>query len=130
MLTKTLSGHKKLWLWLAVLWTLAIAVLCLVSFKKLPTVKLTGADKYVHAIFHLVFTGLWYLYLKFQNKKPLMLAFFASLVYGSLIEILQGVFTETRKADPEDVLANTTGALIAVLFVLTFRELHKRKAYN
>lgn len=130
MLTKNLLAHKKLWLTLALIWTLVIAVLCLVSFKKLPTVKLTEADKYVHAAFHLVFTGLWFLYLKFQDKKPLLKAFLGSVFYGISIEIMQGLFTETRKADLKDVIANTTGALLMVMVILVWQKLRKRKAYN
>ncbi|MFT3793512.1 VanZ family protein [Flavobacterium sp.] len=130
MPTKNLLAHKHFWLTLAIVWTLVIAVLCLVSFKKLPTVKLTGADKYVHAVFHLVFTGLWFLYLRFQNGRALAKAFFASVAYGILIEIMQGLFTQTRKADLKDVLANITGALLAVMVILAYEKLRKRKAYN
>ena len=117
MHTKTLLAHKKLWLGLAVLWTSLIAVLCLVSFKKLPTVNLSEADKYVHSIFHLVFTLLWFGYLRLNTSKPIIKAFFLSLCYGIVIEIMQEVFTQTRQADLKDVAANSLGALIAVLVV-------------
>lgn len=130
MPTKNLLAHKQFWLVLALVWTLVIAVLCLVSFKKLPTVKLTEADKFVHATFHLMFTGLWFLYLKFEHKSPLTKAFFGSVVYGISIEIMQGLFTQTRKADLKDVLANTVGTLLAVLLILGYQKLRERKAYN
>jgi len=38
-----------------------------------------------------------------------------TISYGIVIEVLQGVFTETRKADFYDVLANSTGVIVAVL---------------
>ncbi len=120
-------AHKKLWLALAVGWTLVIAVLCLVSFSKLPSVKLAEADKYVHATFHCFFTLLWFMYLRNIASRPLLKVFLGSLFYGGLIEILQGAFTETRKADFQDVAANTFGALVAVMILLLFEPKHKQK---
>lgn len=127
MTIKTSLAHKKFWLALAVGWTLVIAVLCLVSFKKLPSVKLHDADKYVHAIFHCVFTLLWFMYIRNVASKPLFRVFLGSLLYGGLIEILQGVLTTTRKADLEDVAANTFGALVAVTILLILDRKQKQK---
>lgn len=112
---------------LAIGWTLVIAVLCLVSFKKLPSVKLAEADKYVHAAFHGIFTLLWFAYLRNIASKPLLKVFLGSLLYGGLIEILQGAFTATRKADFQDIAANTFGALVAVMILLFFRQKRKQK---
>lgn len=120
-------AHKKFWLALAMGWTLVIAVLCLVSFKKLPSVKLHDVDKYVHAAFHCIFTLLWFMYVRNIASKPLLKVFLGSLFYGGLIEILQGVLTTTRKADLEDVAANTFGALFAVIMLLLFERKQKLK---
>ena len=43
--------------------------------------------------------------------------FFLSLSYGVLIEIAQQLFTKTRQADVLDVLANITGAILAVILI-------------
>ena len=118
MPTKTLLAHKNLWLGLALLWTLTIAILCLVSFKKFPTVQLTDADKYVHATFHLVFTLLWFGYFSKTIARPLLKVFLGSLAYGIAIEIMQSLFTQTRQADINDVAANAFGALMAVGIIL------------
>lgn len=131
MLIKNLSAHKYFWFSLAVAWTLLIAVLCLISFKKLPSVvSIPSADKYVHSIFHLVFTLLWYLHFRrIQNKKWLLLKMFlCSLLYGCLIELLQQWFTDTRKADLNDVAANSFGATLAVLLILLYGKFAKKKA--
>ncbi len=117
MHTKTLLAHKKLWLILALCWTLVIGVLCLVSFNEFPTVGLQGADKYVHAMFHFGFTLLWFAFLRLSVSRPLLRAFLASVLYGGLIEILQSTLTTTRQADFADVLANTSGALLAVALI-------------
>lgn len=127
---KNLSAHKYFFLALALGWTLLIAVLCLVSFNKMPSVSLQSADKYVHCIFHFVFTVLWYLHFRrINNGKWLLLkAFLCSLLYGGLIEIMQGLFTLTRKADLNDVAANSFGATLAVITLFFYSEYVKKKA--
>ena len=114
---------KKATFSLAVGWTLIIAVLCLVKFTDLPSISVSGADKYVHFALHFVFTMLWgyYLWLKLNEIALPKIVFVvtSSLCYGILIEILQETLTKTRHADVFDVLANFSGALAAlVTFVL------------
>jgi VanZ family protein len=114
---------KKATLGLAVGWTLLIAVLCLVKFTNLPSIGVSGADKYVHFTLHFVFTMLWgyYFWLKLNEivMAKIVFVIISSLCYGILIEFLQEKFTQTRHADVFDVLANFSGALVAsVLFVL------------
>ncbi|HMI08358.1 MAG TPA: VanZ family protein [Flavobacterium sp.] len=124
-------ANKNFYLFLAIAWTLLMAVLCLVSFKKLPAVaELPGADKYAHITFHFVFTILWYLYFRMvAGRKWLLLkVFLASLCYGISIEIMQQLFTDTRKADINDVAANCFGATLAVLAMLLYGNYLKRKA--
>lgn len=123
MITKHLLVLKITLLSLAVGWTLLIAFLCLVSFSDLPSFGVSGIDKYVHFTFHFVFTLLWGFYsLTKENKIELikiLLIVAISLFFGIVIELLQDAFTKTRHADIEDVLANFTGAIIAlVLFIL------------
>ncbi len=125
---KNLLGHRKINFLLAIFWTLLIAVLCLISFKKLPTVKIGGADKYVHFTFHFVFTILWVTYFKSRNySRSIIKALIASVLYGILIEIAQELFTTTRKADIFDVLANTSGALNAILMIYFIKKIVPKK---
>jgi len=115
---------KKAWLLLACIWTVTVAVLCLVSFKQLPGAKIPGADKYVHGTFHFVFVILWSQYFRKTSRREPNLFFtalFLSIVFGSLIELAQGYFTTTRQADLKDVLANFTGAALAVIIQLAMR---------
>jgi VanZ family protein len=44
--------------------------------------------------------------------------FLASVLYGIAIEVAQELFTATRHADFFDVMANTTGAFIAVAVIM------------
>jgi VanZ family protein len=122
---------KKIWFILAWLWTATIAFLCLVSFKKLPDVEVEGIDKIVHAFLHFIFVLLWSRHFKSDGKlreRRLFLgkALLFSVVYGCLIEIAQEYFTTTRQADLTDVLANFTGAALAVLLQLALTRLSKR----
>jgi len=113
---------RKIWFWLALGWTVMIAVLCLVSFNSLPHVKIANIDKAVHVTFHFVFTLLWYAdsNVRFPKLSPRVrcwriVAF--SFIYGCLIEVAQSLFTTTREADIYDVTANTTGALLAAAVI-------------
>nr|WP_255700820.1 VanZ family protein [Flavobacterium sp. AS60] len=92
----------------------------------MPSIGVSGADKYVHFTLHFVFTMLWgyHFWLKLNEiaLPKIVVIVIISLCYGILIEILQEKFTTTRHADAFDVLANFGGALLAlVLFVLIKR---------
>lgn len=126
------SGPKPFFLVLSILWTLTVAVLCLVSFSKMPKVGISGADKYVHATFHFVFVILWFLALfrmrKLKNTLLKVLLF--SIAFGILIEFLQEILTKTRTADVLDVAANTTGAIVAVLGLYLYYKPLNEKPQN
>lgn len=132
--TKSLLVPKSVYFWAALTWTFFIAVLCLISFQQMPSVSLQSADKYVHFIFHFVFTLLWYLY--FKNKidtgfKTIASVFLLSFLFGIVIEIAQQLLTVNRVADIYDVAANFSGAAAAVLVVLVFRNfLNKSRFLN
>ncbi|UPT69369.1 MAG: VanZ family protein [Flavobacterium sp. JAD_PAG50586_2] len=101
--------------------------MCLVSFGKLPSLGVSDADKYVHVTLHFVFVLLWGFYSKIKESKiviPRILKLVVvSILYGLLIEFLQDTFTATRQADIMDVLANFTGATLAlIVFVLMRRQ--------
>jgi VanZ family protein len=125
MLTNNLSVLKNAIFSLAIGWTILIAVLCLVKFNDLPSLGVSGADKYVHFIFHFVFTILWgfYLWLKLNEItiSKIGLVVILSFCYGILIEIFQEIYTKTRHADIFDVLANGSGALVALFFFVLIK---------
>jgi glycopeptide antibiotics resistance protein len=121
---------KKVWLVLAWAWTIAITVLCLISFTELPKVKIEGADKYVHAILHFIFVLVWCQHYRVNKhlREPRLLAkaLLFSVVFGCAIEIAQEYLTTSRQADVKDVLANFSGAAIAVLLQLALAPMIKR----
>lgn len=127
--TKNLSEPNHFYLCLAILWTLIIAVLCLVSFNDLPSIGIKGSniDKYIHFVFHFGFTMFWFLYLKARNKVSLFKIFIASFLYGIAIEIAQGLFTTTRSADVLDVIANLCGSTIAIGMISLLPKFYNKK---
>lgn len=121
MLIKNLLEHKRLIQVLTVFWTGLVTYLCLASSKGLPSVSIFKYDKIGHLTFHFGITVMWFLFwkstFKNENKNALLKAFLFSFFFGITIEICQGLFTETRAAEVADVIANSCGALIAVVFI-------------
>ena len=79
-------------------------------------------DKMLHAGAYLFLASIWMLFLIFKHpdlqkyKANLLLVAFATFLFGMLIEVLQGTLTSYRTPDWWDVLANSTGIVLAVLF--------------
>jgi glycopeptide antibiotics resistance protein len=114
---------KRIFLIAALLWTGVILFFCLENAKDIPQINIPYIDKVIHAIFHFVFTTLWFLYFKKKmspnnNVRPLVWSFVFSLLFGIAIELMQQYITLTRNADVIDVLANTAGACLAVVAVV------------
>lgn len=122
---------KNIWLILAWIWTVVIAVLCLVSFNKLPGVKIVGADKFVHATLHFIFVFFWSRHFRsltrFREWRSLGVAVILSILYGCAIELAQEYITTTRQADFKDVIANFAGAALAIVVQVLLGQIKKRK---
>lgn len=88
----------------------------------LPRLKLPGgSDKIVHLLIHFLLVVFWQLFLFRRNNnrlrlKQVVFVLAGSLLYGIIIELLQGYLTVSRRPDFFDVLANFGGALLGVLF--------------
>jgi VanZ family protein len=121
---------KQFYFWTALSWTGLIVFFCLVKSSAIPVVRISNLDKIVHAFFHFVLTSLWFLYFKNHLNsstifKPLVMSFLISVFFGTGIEIAQELFTKTRKGDLLDVLANSSGATLAVCVFLFFNKYTK-----
>jgi len=115
--------RKKIFLAAALFWTGVILFFCLENAKDIPQINIPFIDKVVHAIFHFVFTTLWFLYFKKKLSssnivQPLTWSFVFSLLFGISIELMQQYITLTRSADAIDVLANSLGASLAIVAIL------------
>ena len=103
------------------LWALIIFILCVIPGKDIPHIsflELLSFDKFVHAC---IFFGLILLsirgfllqtnFIKLQQLAR-VIAFVICVVYGGLLEIIQGAFCQGRSASVFDFIADSIGALI------------------
>lgn len=115
--------RKQIFLFSAIFWTGVILFLSLENAKNIPVINIAYLDKVIHAVFHFVFTILWFLYLKkkFINTNNVHLLFFTligSFVLGIVIELMQQSYTTTRNGDVFDILANLFGAFLAAVAII------------
>ena len=104
---------KKILLVIALLYTIALAVLSLLSSDDLPDVEVEYVDKFVHTIAYALLCLLWYSVLKsFKFSKALLVAAAIAIIYGIILEVLQGTLTIHRSLDVYDAIANSLGALL------------------
>jgi len=83
-----------------------------------PMVPLLAWDKLQHAGSYALLTVLaarFFRQWRPANRSPWGTALTAAVVFGAVIEILQGTLTVSRNADWRDLLANGTGAALAAL---------------
>ncbi len=104
-------------LFLAIIWALFITVLSLISFNSFPKEYVSGNDKIIHFLFYAVFVLLLCLAKRkshLKMKHNLLIVVFA-ILYGTVIEVLQGAVTKNREADFHDALANSLGAIVGFI---------------
>ncbi len=100
----------------ASIWTTAMLIGFLTPLTKLPDVALSISDKAMHAGLFVGFTGLWTL--AGQNIRRMVIL---GILYGLLIEVLQGILPVHRTADWVDALADTIGVFIGAGLTILFR---------
>jgi len=117
--------EHKLYYFTAIFLTIAIAIGSLISINDVVEIPvLPFFDKLVHISAYFLLTISWLLAYKsnLQKQKKGILVIILVFVYGTIIEVLQGVLTSYRQADLIDILANLGGIVIAGLFFnLIFR---------
>tara|TARA_B110000003_G_scaffold275842_1_gene319710 strand:+ start:2834 stop:3208 length:375 start_codon:yes stop_codon:yes gene_type:complete len=96
-----------------ILYTTAITVLSLASLSnKLPKLNTGFDDKIAHFLIYAIFCLMWFLTFKsFDLKRSLICAFSFSILFGLVIELLQGMEFIGRTKDAFDFLANLIGAI-------------------
>jgi len=89
-----------------------------------PKVEIPFADKMVHLIINAGLFMVWASYVfsgktntKTKKTYTLPLLFVCTLLYGILIEVVQGSFIPTRGADFFDVVANLCGLILGFFAV-------------
>ncbi|WP_368502021.1 VanZ family protein [Capnocytophaga sp.] len=85
--------------------------------------RIPHLDKLAHFTFYFVFTILFFLTLKYECKYVKKVVYFytfsfiAAFLLGISLEVLQKITTSTRSGEFLDVLFNTFGTVVALLFV-------------
>jgi len=98
------------------LWSSLILFLSLAPQPPQPTQPQFAWDKLQHAGFYSLLALLgarFFRQWRPTSRFPWSIAVAAAVLYGGLIEILQGLLTISRVADWRDVLANGAGAIFA-----------------
>ncbi|WP_073580917.1 VanZ family protein [Flavobacterium cucumis] len=114
---------ERRFLFLAIFWTIGILIGSLARINSIPNISIVGNDKMVHFIFYFVLFLLWFVALnrkKKENRLNFCILIFI-LIFGIIIEVLQGMFTQNRQADFSDIVANFGGVLLGFFVVKTFR---------
>jgi VanZ family protein len=120
---KNLLGPKPL-LGIAIAYTLLITAALLTPITDPPKIDIPFADKVVHLIINAGLFVVWASYVfsgktnsKTSKTYTLPLLFVCTLLYGILIEVVQGSFIPTRGADFFDVIANVCGLILGFFAV-------------
>jgi len=120
-ITKILLVHKKHALIIALAFSSILTFLSLVRLGNMPDIGVTFSDKVYHFIAYALMVLVWFNYVStrksFNKTKQILLAIVISVVFGMIIELLQGALTATREADLNDIVANNLGALTTALFL-------------
>ncbi len=124
--------HIKSWflrssLLIAVLLTVTLAILSLVSTSSLPTGQFNISDKILHAFAYFVLVWSWLLvFRKKDSFRVKLILFIVLLAFGIILELLQGKMMLHRSADWRDVLANVVGLSTGLAtFKFMYRSLFK-----
>ena len=105
----------------ALLWAAIILGLCLVPARQLPEwdwFSLLDLDKLVHAgmFFVLALLRAQAFHAGGSPVRYLLWGVVISVLYGVATEFMQGLEALGRRTDPGDMIANTAGAVAAVLY--------------
>lgn len=88
--------------------------------RNAQSTSLPYLDKVAHFSFYFGYTVLFIL--AFRSK---LWAVITALFLGATMEILQGLLTTTRSADYIDMLFNTFGTVVALLFMRKYEKLFR-----
>jgi len=116
---------KKYSLLISIVYSIVLAALSLIKINAVTQEFPLNTDKVFHALAYFIFTLLWFftLFIKNQNKvRALIYAFVSSIIFGLIIEILQGTITQNRQSDVNDLIANTIGTIIASIIIISLKK--------
>tara|TARA_R110002049_G_scaffold75991_2_gene195528 strand:+ start:11775 stop:12152 length:378 start_codon:yes stop_codon:yes gene_type:complete len=117
MLKDILALLKDKILIIAIIVTVSILYLSLMRMPKY-NIAISHIDKWQHCIAYFTLSISWLLTFYKQNKKYLVVI--SCILFGIIIEILQQTITSYRTGDYLDIIANSVGVLLGLLFFTVF----------
>jgi len=122
---------KKYALSITIFYSVVLAVLSLIHISGVKEINYSHTDKIFHFIAYSILTWFWFkaFYYKFNYtfNKALAIAAILSIIFGIIIEVLQSMFTKTRVAESNDILANTFGVGVTVAILFRFKKTDVKK---
>ena len=110
------------------IYTISISVLSLAHLTELPELNTGFDDKIAHFILYAGLCLFWFMsFHVLKTKSSLLIASLLSIVFGGVIEILQGVLSIYRTTDIFDFVANCLGILTMALIIYTKKEVIIKK---
>ena len=112
-------------------------MLCFLPGSSFPKTQITNIDLLVHFSFYGVFSFLLILgnvrqsqFLILKNK-PVLWALIVSILFGGMIEIIQGTKFVSRSTELSDFIANSIGSFIGwILFLIIYGSPKKYSSWN
>ena len=102
---------------LAVLYTLALTIISLITLRQVPDWGTDFDDKLNHVVAYLGLMIIWYFALnRGKNNRRILYIALCCIAYGIIIEAIQGKVNITRVGDFLDVIANLIGVLLGGIF--------------
>lgn len=123
MLQHIRSWFLKSSLFIAIALSVSIAIISLISATNLPNHSFNISDKLLHAFAYFALIWGWLLVFRNrQNIKSKLLIFICLILFGIILELLQGSMMLHRSADWKDVVANAFGLLAGLV---TFKYMYQ-----
>ena len=113
---------------LSIFYTIALTILSLIPLKDLPNLNTGFDDKIGHFLFYAILCMTWFLsFHSLKIKRSLFAATAFSILFGLIIELLQGEVSYYRTTDVYDFLANTLGTLTMATLIQLKKEVIIKK---
>ena len=111
-------------IYIAIFFTISITIGSLVKSDFIVVKSISVSDKIYHLIAYFLLMLSWlYVFCKKETfQKNVKYVILGCIIFGIIIEILQGVITSYRTASYLDIVANTIGVLLAVLIFHVFEK--------
>jgi VanZ family protein len=111
-------------IYIAIFFTISITIGSLVKSDFIVVKSISVSDKTYHLIAYFLLMLSWlYVFCKKETfQKNVKYVILGCIIFGIIIEILQGVTTSYRTASYLDIVANTIGVLLAVVIFHVFEK--------